>query len=165
MTALLSLAAVAAVALLLLRTLHAGLRRFRLNAAAVGHIPGYRIVIHPHALVSTWLPRLGPLINIGEQYTWRYKHSLFQKYNSDLISIVSYVPQTRSIVTSDPDAIKAIVGDRKRFIKPLAMYGPLAMFGPNVGVTEGAEWVRHKKIIASSNLLEVSAKPSEKAVL
>ena len=34
------------------------------------------------------------------------------------------------------------------------MYGPLAMYGPNVGVSEGSEWIRHKKIVASSNLLE-----------
>ena len=93
--------------------------------------------------------------NIGEQYTWRYKHGLFKAYNSDLISIVSYIPHTRSIVTCDPEAIKFIVAERKKFIKPLGMYAPLAMYGPNVGVSEGAEWVRHKRIVASSNLLEV----------
>lgn len=34
------------------------------------------------------------------------------------------------------------------------MYGPLAMYGPNVGVSEGAEYQRHKRIVASSNLHE-----------
>ena len=73
-----------------------------------------------------------------------------------MISVVSYVPHTRSIITCDPEAIKFIVAERKKFMKPLGMYAPLAMYGPNVGVSEGAEWVRHKRIVASSNLLEVS---------
>lgn len=122
------------------------------------HIPGYRIYFHPHALFSAVLPRLSSYFNIGEQYTWRYKHDLFQRFNSDLISVVSYSPQTRSIITCDPEAIKFIVAERKKFMKPLGMYAPLAMFGQNVGVSEGAEWVRHKKIVASSNLLEVSCR-------
>lgn len=125
--------------------------------SACSHIPGYRIYLHPHALFSALLPRWSVYFNIGEQYTWRYKHDLFEKYNSDLISVVSYVPQTRSIITCDPEAIKVLVAERKKFMKPLGMYAPLAMYGPNVGVSEGAEWVRHKKIVASSNLLEVRA--------
>lgn len=116
--------------------------------------------LHPHALPSAWLPRLGRYFNIGEQYTWRFKHNLFEQYNSDLISVVSYLPHTRSIVTCDPQAIAFIVKERRKFIKPLGMYQPLAMFGPNVGVTEGSEWTRHRKIVASSNLLEVSRQPA-----
>lgn len=122
------------------------------------HIPGYRIALHPHAIIAAWLPRLGSYLNIGEQYTWRLKHTIFAKHDSDLLSIVSYIPHTRSIVTCDVEAIKHLTSDRRKHVKPLGMYEPLAMFGPNVGVTEGAEWVRHKKIVASSNLLEVRLK-------
>lgn len=124
------------------------------------HIPGYRIYFHPHVLFSQILPRLGRFFNIGEQYTWRYKHDLFSQFNSDLISFVSHVPQARTLVTCDPETIAFIVKDRKKFVKPLGMYGPLAMFGPNVGVTEGSEWTRHRRIVAGSNLLEVGVPSS-----
>jgi hypothetical protein len=151
----LQLALVAIAAFFITKTLHAGLKRFKRNLAAVNHIPGYRIVFHPHVLFSQVLPRLGRFFNIGEQYTWRYKHDLFSQFNSDLVSIVSYVPHTRSIVTCDPEAIAFIVKERKKFPKPLGMYAALAMYGPNVGVTEGSEWTRHRRIVAGSNLLEV----------
>ena len=118
------------------------------------HIPGYRILIHPLFLVSAVLPRLSRYFNIGEQYLWRYKHDLFKQYNSDVISLVSFFPQSRTVIVCNPEAIKVIVADRKTFAKPLGLYGPLAIYGPNVGVSEGSEYIRHRKIVASSNLLE-----------
>jgi hypothetical protein len=120
------------------------------------HIPGYRLYIHPQFLLSALLPRLSRYFNLGEQFTWRYKYDLFSRFNSDLISVVSILPPARSLVTCDPETIAFIVKERKKFVKPLAMYQPLAMFGPNVGVTEGSEWTRHRRIVSSSNLLEVS---------
>lgn len=113
------------------------------------------MLVHPHVILAALLPRFGPLVNLGEQYSWRHKHALFKRYNSDLISVVSYIPHTRTIITCDPEAIRFLVAERKKFVKPLAMYAPLAMYGQNVGVSEGSEWVRHKRIVASSNLLEV----------
>ena len=139
-------------------TLRSAQRKPRSSNSRYSHIPGYRIALHPHAIIAAWLPRLGSYLNIGEQYTWRLKHTIFAKHDSDLLSIVSYIPHTRSIVTCDVEAIKHLTSDRKKYVKPLGMYEPLAMFGPNVGVTEEAEWVRHKKIVASSNLLEVHQK-------
>jgi cytochrome P450 len=64
------------------------------------------------------------------------------------------LPLVKTILVADPEAIRYIVAERKKFVKPLLMYGPLAMYGPNVGVSEGTEYQRHKKIVASSNLLE-----------
>lgn len=152
--AILYLIGLAGLVLLVLRSLSAGIRQFRHNAAAVSHIPGYRMLVHPHVILAALLPRFGPLVNLGEQYSWRHKHALFERYNSDLISVVSYIPHTRTIITCDPEAIRFLVAERKKFVKPLAMYAPLAMYGQNVGVSEGSEWVRHKRIVASSNLLE-----------
>lgn len=40
------------------------------------------------------------------------------------------------------------MGARARFPKPLEVYESLAAFGPNILVTEGAEWKRQRKIAA-----------------
>lgn len=35
---------------------------------------------------------------------------------------------------------------RTRFPKPVAQYGPLNVFGPNIVSSEGEEWKRYRKI-------------------
>lgn len=74
---------------------------------------------------------------------------------SDIISIVSVVPPARSFIISDAAAIKHIAQDRQTFVKPLEIYQALALFGPNVGIVEGRDWYRHKKIIMASRFNEV----------
>jgi hypothetical protein len=56
-------------------------REFRKNCLAVAcveqsmpPIPGHKLLVHPHHLFAMILPRM-PGINLGEQYTWRYKRS------------------------------------------------------------------------------------------
>lgn len=61
----------------------------------------------------------------------------------------------RTFVVSDATAIKFITNERIRFMKPLAIYAALGMYGMNVGITEGKEWIRHRKIVAGPAFAEV----------
>jgi cytochrome P450 len=74
--------------------------------------------------------------------------------------MVSMVPPMRTFVVSDAAAIKYIVNERQRFMKPLAIYAALGMFGMNVGITEGKEWTRHRKIVAGPAFAEVRRRPA-----
>lgn len=74
----------------------------------------------------------------------------------EILSTVSFFPPGRTFVVSDADAIKYITKERWRFMKPLSIYKALGMFGMNVGITEGADWTRHRRIVAGPTFAEVS---------
>ncbi|GAA99649.1 uncharacterized protein L969DRAFT_86923 [Mixia osmundae IAM 14324] len=128
---------------------------FQRNVAMLSHLPTYKLLIHPHHLFSMLVPRMS-YINLGEQYTWRYKMDLYWKDKPAIAAISSAMPMRRSIVISDAQAVKAIANDRISFVKPVSLYAALALFGPNVGVVEGAEWRRHRKIVVGPNFQETT---------
>lgn len=133
--------------------------------------------MHPHSLYALLLPRL-PFVNLGVQYAWQTKRDcpfrsmtcfipLASSYSSflassvykdsqglDLASTVSAFPGLRTFVLSDVEAIKFITKERIRFMKPLAIYAALGMFGMNVGITEGSDWTRHRRIVAGPVLAD-----------
>jgi cytochrome P450 len=74
----------------------------------------------------------------------------------DILSTVSIIPPARTFVVSDADAIKFIAKERYRFMKPLAIYAALGMFGMNVGITEGSDWTRHRRIVAGPTFAETT---------
>ena len=41
-------------------------------------------------------------------------------------------------------------------MKPLGIYQALGMFGMNVGIVEGQDWTRHRRIVAGPSFAEVS---------
>jgi hypothetical protein len=82
-------------------------------------------------------------------------YTVFASRGTDVLSIVSFFPLTKSFVVSDPESVKYIVQERLRFVKPGAIYSALGLFGPNVGIVEGKEWTRHKRILAASRFNEV----------
>lgn len=63
-------------------------------------------------------------------------------------------PNIRTFVVSDSDAIKFITKERLKFMKPLSIYAALGMYGLNVGITEGSDWTRHRRIVAGPVLAD-----------
>ncbi|KAL8277596.1 hypothetical protein RQP46_010028 [Phenoliferia psychrophenolica] len=123
--------------------------RFRRNVAILQDYPGIRVVFHPNSFFGM-LPRF-PGINIGSQYIFRHGTALFSdRNNSDIISLVSLFPPARAIVLADPIAVKHVLQDRQRYIKPSHLYRALGNYGMNIAIAEGNVWKRHKKIVAGS---------------
>jgi len=77
------------------------------------------------------------------------------------------IPQPRAIIyLADPAAIKVrdyavesnftyltcclqvVTTSRARFPKPVYLYSPLSVFGPNIVASEGEEWKRYRTISA-----------------
>lgn len=72
----------------------------------------------------------------------------------DVVSTVSMFPNIRTFVVSDVEAIKFITKERTKFMKPLSIYAALGMYGMNVGITEGSDWTRHRRIVAGPVLAD-----------
>ncbi|KAL4883813.1 cytochrome P450 [Aspergillus karnatakaensis] len=49
----------------------------------------------------------------------------------------------------DAEAITDIIARRSDFVRPIELYKLLNVFGPNISTTEGADWQRHRKIVAA----------------
>lgn len=128
-------------------------------------MPGYKLLVHPHSIYALLLPRL-PFVNLGMQYAWQMKRQcssaslyifeltqidhpvLHHTDGLDVVSMVSLFPNIRTFVVSDVEAIKFITKERNKFMKPLSIYAALGMYGMNVGITEGSDWTRHRRIVA-----------------
>lgn len=106
----------------------------------------------PYMLCSSWLE---PLLR-----TWLpYGLSNFVDYNSrdwnydkikdledrvgDTFIIVS--PKQIRVFTANAEASNELCRRRRDFVKAVALYKPLEIFGRNVVTTEGEDWVRHRK--------------------
>lgn len=73
----------------------------------------------------------------------------------DILSTVSLIPPGRTFVVADAEAIKYITKERHAFMKPLAIYAALGMYGMNVGITEGEDWTRHRRIVTGPTFAQV----------
>lgn len=74
-----------------------------------------------------------------------FKH----RKDGSVCSIISALPPARALSLADPEAIKQVTSSKGAFVKPLWMYQPLMLYGRNVGVLDGEEWRRHRKIVTA----------------
>ncbi|KAE8166920.1 cytochrome P450 [Aspergillus tamarii] len=58
-------------------------------------------------------------------------------------------PNEVFVYICDAEAITDIIARRADFVRPIELFTLLNVFGPNVATTEGADWQRHRKIVAS----------------
>ncbi|KAB8264692.1 cytochrome P450 [Aspergillus pseudonomiae] len=58
-------------------------------------------------------------------------------------------PNEVFVYICDADAITDIIARRADFVRPIELFTLLNVFGPNVATTEGADWQRHRKIVAA----------------
>ncbi|RAQ54173.1 cytochrome P450 [Aspergillus flavus] len=58
-------------------------------------------------------------------------------------------PNEIFVYICDADAITDIIARRADFVRPIELFTLLNVFGPNVATTEGADWQRHRKIVAA----------------
>lgn len=125
--------------------------QFRTNLNKVKHIPGRRYLLTPWgSALSLLLPPI-PYINaplnpkINDPVTIRKR---YDDAGSTITSLVSAFTPRVSLSVADAKAIRAILGDRHMFPKPLELYRILSIYGENVLITEGDEWKKHRKIVA-----------------
>ncbi|PYI23590.1 cytochrome P450 [Aspergillus violaceofuscus CBS 115571] len=58
-------------------------------------------------------------------------------------------PSEVFVYVCDAEAITQIINRRAVFTRPVELYKMLDVFGPNVATTLGADWQRHRKIVAA----------------
>ncbi|KAF5983168.1 cytochrome P450 monooxygenase [Fusarium bulbicola] len=107
----------------------------------------------PYLLCSSFLePLLRKILPIGlgnfveyNSRDWNYEqiHDL-QERIGDTFIIVS--PKQIRVFTGNAKASDDLCRRRRDFVKAVALYKPLEIFGRNVVTTEGDDWVRHRRI-------------------
>ncbi|KAF7557887.1 hypothetical protein G7Z17_g253 [Cylindrodendrum hubeiense] len=107
----------------------------------------------PYLLCSSWLePLLRKCLPFGlgnfveyNSRDWNYdKIYDLQERIGDTFIIVS--PKQIRVFTGNAKASDELCRRRKDFVKAVALYKPLEIFGRNVVTTEGDDWVRHRRI-------------------
>ena len=107
----------------------------------------------PWILCSSWLePLLRKCLpfdmkNFVDYNTrdWNYdKIFALQERIGDTFIIVS--PRQIRVFTANAKAADDLCRRRRDFVKAVALYKPLEIFGRNVVTTEGDDWVRHRRI-------------------
>lgn len=107
----------------------------------------------PYMLSSGWLePLLRRCLPLGlgnfveyNSRDWNYdKINDLQERIGDTFIIVS--PKQIRVFTGNAKASDELCRRRRDFVKAVALYKPLEIFGRNVVTTEGDDWVRHRKI-------------------
>lgn len=125
--------------------------QFRTNLNSVKHIPGRRYLLTPWgSALSLLLPPI-PYINAPLNPKINDPVAIRKRYDdagSTITSLVSAFTPRVSLSVADAKAIRAIMGDRHMFPKPLELYRILSIYGENVLITEGDEWKKHRKIVA-----------------
>ncbi|KAF5558266.1 cytochrome p450 3a7 [Fusarium napiforme] len=107
----------------------------------------------PYLLCSSFLePLLRRILPFGlgnfveyNSRDWNYEqiHAL-QERIGDTFIIVS--PKQIRVFTGNAKASDDLCRRRRDFVKAVALYKPLEIFGRNVVTTEGDDWVRHRRI-------------------
>ncbi|KAL9050150.1 MAG: hypothetical protein Q9206_005205 [Seirophora lacunosa] len=59
-------------------------------------------------------------------------------------------PAANEVTVADPEVASAVLGRRKDYVKPAAMYEQLNVFGRNLNTVEGDDWQRHRRLTAPS---------------
>ncbi|KAG4441548.1 hypothetical protein IFR05_002933 [Cadophora sp. M221] len=120
------------------------------RVSLIDGIPGYLwIAIHDAFL--------GPLSSFTPSRNWLWPKLLHPHrgwfYAQDLREALGEVylivsPNQIFMSSSSAEATSQITGRRHDFVKPVEIYAIVDIFGPSILTTEGAEWKRHRKIVA-----------------
>ncbi|KAI0027187.1 cytochrome P450 [Vararia minispora EC-137] len=133
--------AIPLVALYILRRV----REYKRARADIGGLRGITQLLGPGSAFGIALARL-------RERPWDAIARGFRPFAEsgwDAVAIVSLFPTLKLTVDIvDPAAAKEVMNDRARFPKPLEFYRHVRFFGPNIVATEGAQWKRHRRVVA-----------------
>ncbi|KAI0090484.1 hypothetical protein BDY19DRAFT_774489 [Irpex rosettiformis] len=121
--------------------------RFYMVLRKIRFHPGNRwLVSEISGGITFLLPWHIPYITPGNARASRRGYADFERHGCDVISNLTMFPLRTAFNVADPEVIKQIVGARTKFLKPIDLYGVLAIYDSNIVVSEGDEWKRFRKI-------------------
>ncbi|GJE85499.1 cytochrome P450 [Phanerochaete sordida] len=124
--------------------------QFRKLLAQIRHHPGLRLVANLYGAVSFFVPFRIPYIIPGPNFLFKTKHALLARHGLDVVTSVSSHPLRAVFVVADPAILRDMTAARSRFPKPVAIYGTLSLYGPNIVASEHDEWKRYRRICSPS---------------
>ncbi|KAF8994051.1 cytochrome P450 [Cyathus striatus] len=124
------------------------IQKFSNGKRALDNLPGLTVPFSPFAVPGVLIPTTW--WNPGIEFGWRWKNFLYKRFNSETISMVPFIFGRPTIVTSNIDVAKQILGGSNKtpFGKPgVDDRGPLGYWGLNLLLTEGDMWRAHRRIV------------------
>ncbi|KAI0061763.1 cytochrome P450 [Artomyces pyxidatus] len=118
--------------------------KFIRGLKAVSWLPGLRTALEqPEGLLPTgrWNP--------GLYLIWNERFTLYQKWNSETVSIVPFLTGKPAIYTSSLEVTRQIVGGgpKSAWVKPELSSRATNIWGDNVLSTNNPEWRKHRRIL------------------
>lgn len=131
------------------------LQTFLLNVSRTRHIPGRNYLLGPlGSLPALLLPRIrfinselsgGGIIDAEKTIAQAYT-----EYDSTISSVVGAFPPSIYLQVADPVTIRHIYTHNNDFPKNTSVYFAIKKFGNSLILAEGADFRRHRRIVASA---------------
>ncbi|PFH48659.1 hypothetical protein AMATHDRAFT_49320 [Amanita thiersii Skay4041] len=117
---------------------------------AVSHLPGLRVPFQPTASLGAILPTTW--WNPGLLFTWKWRNWLYQNFENETISVVSFITGIPALYTSNLEVARQVVGGgaNSSFIKNEAVNKPFTPWGVNLSAAEGELWRKHRRILGAA---------------
>ncbi|KIK06373.1 hypothetical protein K443DRAFT_674356 [Laccaria amethystina LaAM-08-1] len=114
---------------------------------SVGRLPGFRVPFYPLDLPGAVIPTLS--WNPGLAATWLWRHTLYQRFQNENFSIVSFLAGPPAIYTSNLDVARqvAVGGHKVPFVKPERASQALLLWGMNLIAADGQVWRKHRRVM------------------
>ncbi|KAL8292810.1 hypothetical protein RQP46_000504 [Phenoliferia psychrophenolica] len=116
-----------------------------------GEQPGYVAVFAPFTFLALVFVPHHWRFNLQQPTAWNLKRTLFERFDSTVLVIPALFGRPLTYLVGDAAAVKIINSDNAHFTKGSFTNFKAALFyGENVFTADGAEWRRHRKVMASS---------------
>ncbi|KAF8994052.1 cytochrome P450 [Cyathus striatus] len=114
---------------------------------AVDKLPGLTTAFAPFTLPGVLLPTTW--WNPGIEFVWRWKSFLYKQYNADTFSIVPFLIGSPTVVTSNIDVARQVLGNSNKttFGRAELDEGALGYWGINLFSAQGDTWRKHRRIV------------------
>ncbi|KAG8995052.1 hypothetical protein FRB94_008787 [Tulasnella sp. JGI-2019a] len=108
-------------------------------------LPGYRN-LGPQNSSLYGLFHTKMLQHVEDKHIFAVRHLDYERFGWDVISSIYWFASKPRFFIADANIIQQIGASRTLFTKPTVAYELFNMFGHNVVTSEGAEWMRHRKV-------------------
>ncbi|KAJ8515192.1 hypothetical protein ONZ45_g7333 [Pleurotus djamor] len=109
-------------------------------------LPRMKCAFAPMEALGVLIPtcRLNP----GIAWPWFWKDQVYSKYRAETISVLPLLSGKPSIYTRSIEVAKQIASTQRPFKKAEDANEVISVWGPNVFAANGADWRRHRRIMA-----------------
>ncbi|KZO93611.1 cytochrome P450 [Calocera viscosa TUFC12733] len=119
---------------------------YRRNKANVQQLPGPRYLWTLFSMANSVLPNSE--WNGGMLLSWIGRHSMWDKYGSEILAFVPIIPGQPIMWTRSVEVARQLLANKSDWDKAPESVESLGMFGENLFSSYRDRWARHRRIVA-----------------